>query len=992
MAIICWCFVQYFYYLCNQNSKTCMIMNTFLRHILAFCLILAPFFCMAQNQDPSSTPVVFSQLTLSDGLSSNTVRAVIQDKKGYILVGTSKGLDRYDGHRVQNVRKSRSLSVTSLCEMGDTVWVGTENGLYLYLQRVDSLVKYKSDKEKIDVSSLNVTGIQCDKKGNLWLSTIDEGIAKIDTRNDVLSIIPTPKDGKRYGCILVDKSGDVWAMTNWEQDYLIHYNNKKNCFEPFRLLSADGSEQSWGSGISLAQDHKGRLLFGDWNGNIVAFDGKTHKAKVMLSAEKSKMFHVHSVEELLPGYFLIGSDNGLLLFDETTNRITRHTRENLGKDAISDNFVYPIMRDREGGVWVGTYYGGLNYTHPVSGNFLSFQHSDYSNSVSGNVINHFCEDGYGRLWIASDDGGLCYYDSSTHLFTPFNVNLNVHALCLDGENLYVGTYAQGFDVINLKTLQVTHVPYLTDEEGKRVDASSYAIEVDDQRQIWVGTYSGIVMFDRTGWNCKRMKRFDAPVTDIVSDRKHNIWVATDGKGVWRYSKKNNTWKQYADFCTKTSDFNESVAVYSVYEDKNGALWIAASKGLFCYDSSKDTFIKKDIFTNDFCAYGLTGNDDFLWITTSAGLVCYNLVEQKLTQVFKGGGNIVSIDFLQDAICRVSDGRIYVGTTNGFFSFSPRQMSQNNVKPEVVFTGFEVFNKPMPAGSELLPEQISYADELRLSYRESVFRIYFSAMSYLQPSDNLYSYYLEGFEKEWNEAGNHHSVTYTNLEPGTYILHVRATNNDGIVSDEATLRIVITPPFYWNTPAKIFYLLIIIGLIILVVRRLMKRQQKKHVAEIEEIHVQKEQEIREINVQKEQEIQEINIQKEQEIQEINIQKEQEVHEARLKFMTISDKDQEFLDKMEDIIEQNFSNPDMSVDFLASEMGISRSGLFGKLKNLADVTPNEMIQVIRLKHAASLLQTKDYRVNEVCYMVGFSSPSYFAKCFQKQYGVTPAKYRE
>ena len=205
-------------------------------------------------------------------------------------------------------------------------------------------------------------------------------------------------------------------------------------------------------------------------------------------------------------------------------------------------------------------------------------------------------------------------------------------------------------------------------------------------------------------------------------------------------------------------------------------------------------------------------------------------------------------------------------------------------------------------------------------------------------------------------------------------------NEGTASEEATLRIVITPPFYWNTPAKIFYLLLIIAAITLLVRHLLRRKEQKHEAEMEQL-----------NIQKEQEIQELNIQKEQEILELNSQREQEVHDARIKFMTINEKDQAFLDKMEVTIEQNFSNPDLSVDFLASELGVSRSGLFAKIKALADVTPNEMIQVIRLKHAASLLVTGNYRVNEVCYMVGFSSPSYFAKCFQKQYGCTPAKYK-
>ena len=205
-------------------------------------------------------------------------------------------------------------------------------------------------------------------------------------------------------------------------------------------------------------------------------------------------------------------------------------------------------------------------------------------------------------------------------------------------------------------------------------------------------------------------------------------------------------------------------------------------------------------------------------------------------------------------------------------------------------------------------------------------------------------------------------------------------NEGLQSEDASLRIVITPPFYWNTPAQILYAVVAILLLVFFVRHLLKKKEKRFVAEIQEI-----------NVQKEQEIQEINVQKEQEIQEINIRMEQEVHDARIKFMTISDKDQEFLDKMEKVIEKNFSNPELSVDYLASELGISRSGLFSKIKALTDVTPNEMIQVIRLKHAASLLLSESYRVNEVCYMVGFSSPSYFAKCFQKQYGCTPAKYK-
>ena len=173
--------------------------------------------------------------------------------------------------------------------------------------------------------------------------------------------------------------------------------------------------------------------------------------------------------------------------------------------------------------------------------------------------------------------------------------------------------------------------------------------------------------------------------------------------------------------------------------------------------------------------------------------------------------------------------------------------------------------------------------------------------------------------------------------------------------------------------------------------LIESQIEKKEQEIEEVTKQKEQEIKEVTKQKELEIQEVTEQKEQEIKEINTRMEEELHAARIRFMTLTEKDQAFLDNLEKVIEKNFSNAEFAIDDLADSMGVSRSSLFNKVKALADVTPNELIQVIRLRHAASLLDSGNYRVSEVCYMVGFSSPSYFAKCFQRQYGVTPAKYK-
>lgn len=943
---------------------------------------------------PYDISLTFSCLSVNDGLSSNTVRALLQDRKGFVWIGTSRGLNRYDAHRMVLISGTRSMSVTALAENNDTIWVGTENGLFLYSQRLDSVKRYKCEDKNVLSERLNVASLRMDDRGNLWVATMGQGVLRIDTKNGRCYSVPIPENGKVYGCVYVDKKGGVWAVSNWEKVNIIRYDEKKNCFVPYLLHGRKAGLPENVGGISLMEDAVGKMWLGVWDGALVRFDASSHQAEVMFTPEETRMRNVHSLMELTKDYLIVGSDEGVAVVDVQNHQVKLHNRNTPFTGVLSDNFVYPLMLDREGGTWIGTYYGGVNYTHPVASNFTSYvgqqdngrlsAEGKLRGSVSGSVINHFCEDRHHRLWIASDDGGLCYYDPTDGSFVKVRLSArgiehNVHALNLEGDLLYVGTYAQGMDIVDVNTLAVTHVPSFDDENGKHIDATSYAICSDRQHRIWVGTFHEVGIYNPDTRTLSNVKQVGVPVMDIIQDCTDRVWVATDGNGLWSYGK-GKTWKHYLDFKGGHQFDGATVSAYSLHEDSLGTLWVGMASGLYRYVKQKDRFEMVTLITDDISVYGITSQGENLWLTTSAGILCYSTTKNEVTQLYQHGGNIVSVDFLPDAILRASDGKIYLGTTNGFITFTPQQMHRSGVKPQVVFTGLDIFNRPVPVDGDILSQRLPYVDELCLSYRESVFRIYFSAMSYWQPSDISYSYYLEGFDTEWIEIGNHQSATYTNLPPGTYILHVRAVTNEGTASEEATLRIVITPPFYWNTPAKIFYLLLIIAAIILLVRHLLRRKEQKHEAEMEQL-----------NIQKEQEIQELNIQKEQEILELNTQREQEVHDARIKFMTINEKDQAFLDKMEVTIEQNFSNPDLSVDFLASELGVSRSGLFAKIKALADVTPNEMIQVIRLKHAASLLVTGNYRVNEVCYMVGFSSPSYFAKCFQKQYGCTPAKYK-
>lgn len=955
--------------------------------ILSFAIHLTSMHAGEVTTPSPNAPIAFSYLTINEGLPSNTIGSLLQDKYGFIWIGTHKGLVKYDGNRVKRIGGTRSLSVSSMCERNDTIWLGTGNGLFFYCQESDTIGHFEINQKSMNFSSIDIMDITKDNDGNLWIATMGQGIIRIDKSG--AKQVPTPDNETNYGRLAVDHKGNVWATTNWAKNTLILYDKKKKRFVPY-ALNIPGRPFFQSTALVCGEDK--HMWMACSNGAIIRFNPATHEAQILLEPQESPIRLAHSITEIRKGVFLIGSDAGLTRYDYKSRSATHFTRLSAGHSPISDNFVYPILKDHEGGAWIGTYYGGVNYTHPSNEQFLQFSHSETANSVSGNVINNFCEDKYKRVWIASDDGGLTLYNPKKNLFIPIDLagknedNHNVHALCSKGDHMLVGTYSKGINVVNINTLKVTNIPAIKDKDGNVIEISSYAMLLDRDSCLWVGTFSSICTFDPSSNAFKMEKKTNSTVNRIIQSRDGTMWFSTEDNGILSFNKRTKKWTNH-----KLADNPEHKDRFcTVHEDKKGRIWAGGANALYLYDKKSKKFSPVDVGVSPISIFGITDYNEDLWLTTDAGLRRLSHSSNDVEQVYKGGGNLTSTDFVSNAIFRASNNDIYIGTTDGFTRFSPERMYPRSTQPHIVFTSIDVNSQPVRVGSDILPKSLNHTEEVRLSYMENAFRVHFSDMSYIMPADTEYELYLEGFEKDWVYVGNQHSVSYTNLKPGTYVLHVRCTNNDGTTSKESKLKIIITPPFYWNTYSQFLYILILCILAYYLVKRYSKQIKRRHAAEIESLTTQKQQEIQQINSQKEQEIQQINSQKEKEIKAINMKKEIEVHDARIKFMSITFKDQEFLDNVDKIMEKNYSNPDFTIEEMASLLGISRTGLFTKLKTLADVTPNEMLQIIRLKHAADLLSQKQYRVSEVCYMVGFSSPSYFAKCFQKQYGVTPAKY--
>ncbi|MCI1682353.1 MAG: ATP-binding protein [Bacteroides sp.] len=802
----------------------------------------------------------FRHYTVDNGLSSNIVRSILQDKRGFIWIGTEEGLNFFDGQTIKQYLNNKDTP----CTLGsnyinvlfedseDKIWIGTDIGVYLYLYEKDMFYLFRPQTEHGNSITSVINNIIEDQHKNIWIATYGQGIFKYNLVSKKLEQYMYPKEPQGLiNYIYVDRQDNVWVASRSPQYPLGKYNPKKNAFECF---SFEMSKERESNIFSIQETSKNELYLGTWNNGLLKLNRKTKRIETYLSPKESGgILHIHSITELKPNVLMIGSDDGLSILNTQTKEHQLLVSDETNSATISNKFVYPIVKDTEGGIWVGTYYGGVNYVSPNNGMFKGYTHSHFRNSINGNIVSRFCEDKEGNIWIATDDGGLNHFYPETGRFEAYMPQTgrnsisyhNVHALCLDEDKLWIGTYSGGLDVLDLKTGHFKH--YDTNENNPQtLDGNSiYSIFKDKDKNIWVASMSGINLYRRKTDNFSRIKKLGFMTIDIKQDKDGNIWFATQGKGLVRYNPIHKKWSNYT--------YNEG-NIYSIasnlincmYVDSESKLYVGTSNGLCMYNPSKDNFsrISLHIPSNNIC--GIVESQKVLWLTTSKGLVRYDpaITGNSNCQIFTKSDGLQSEQFTFNSVLESSSGEIYIGTFNGFNSFCPNKIKKNAYAPPTFITHLEIFNKEVNIDSNgKLPCALSLLDHLDLSYKDNVFSLRYAALSYSTPEKNKYAYKLEGFDNAWNYVGGQTKATYTNLPAGKYTFRVKACNNDGIWNKTgAKLTIIIHPPFYLTTGFKILYGALIILLIYSIVRMLLHRSERIHKEKIKELQQKQEKEI------------------------------------------------------------------------------------------------------------------------------------------------------
>lgn len=822
-----------------------------LKYILVLALlVMCCAGVFAQNAD-----LHFVNFSSKDGLSSNTVNAVLKDKFGFMWFATDDGLNKFDGlrftvysHNVNDSSSLRSNRILALCEdKAGNLWIGTSASLSLY------------NREKNTFLNTNLTlgnaarTVWSDKEGNLWVGTYG-GLYKYNhgagqVKHYIAGQPPSEQQlaSNTVTTIFEDSHDRLWIGTNAG----LHLFQPEN--ETFRLfVNREGDLFSLSdNGIKgIVEDRKGNLWIGTNDGGLnkfIATDSTFERFKNIPHDPTSlRTNRIYCIATEPGGKLWVGTEKGLDILDPQTGKVERISNDSRNKYSLKGKSIRSFYIDNAGIYWVGAYQSGVSKYDKNLTSFALVESNpfDPAGLVSPKVTS-FAEGDHEMIYVGTDDGGLSLYNPLTGSFKKIAVGespLTILALEKSGDDLWIGTYRQGIYVYNIRSERIKHYTKNDGVSGLSSD-EIFALKKDRYGNIWVGTngqnvdvyipqkktftsfrqYVGNVTGDKPAST--------AFVRAIEEDEIGNIWIAATGRGVDVYNPVLGTLKIHNRFNTGLP--LEDVSSFLPTED--GRIWLGtAGNGLYYFEGATGSF--KHIepnqqLPNSMIYKILADSSGKIWFSTNKGVSSFESKTKTLRNyTFENG--LQQSSFAPGAGLRTSKGRLYFGGLEGFNHFLPDQLNYNNNIPKVVFTELKVDNQEIRPGNSAITSDISVANSIQLQYKEN-FSVDFTALDFTNPTECRYSYYLEGFDNKWNEIGSLKTAVFTNLDPGRYKLLIRASNfNEGWSTEPAEIDIYIKPPFWRTTYAYIFFVLAFLAALLGIRYRGIQKLKQKFAAEQE----------------------------------------------------------------------------------------------------------------------------------------------------------------
>ncbi|EHQ30760.1 hybrid sensor histidine kinase/response regulator transcription factor [Mucilaginibacter paludis] len=811
--------------------------------IAAFFLMIAFLPCYAHAQQPA---IRFRHISYKDGLVQSPISTILQDKSGYVWIGSWAGLSRYDGSYFKNFRPNDS-SNTSIShnrinriiqDAQGHLWIGTGGGLNLYDSKTEKF-------RHVGLSSAKgggnfITAIQQDHSGKIWVATFN-GIKSITS--DLANLISIDrwknKENELFKGVAFSLAEDdkqtIWAGIN---QGLKRFNPQNAAVIPLPDILRSQKELLSAKVIVITADHNGSLWFGTESDGIFRYNERLNSCTHYVN-KANDIYSLPSnwINDLLikDGNVWAATRNGLAILNPQTNTFTNYKHDPDDSRTMSDGSVWSLMTDHTGNVWLGTYSGGLNLYYPGNSNFVNIGERVGNNiGLSKSLAEAIVGDADGGLWIGSFGGGLNYINRQKGLVSYFPASEEIKALVKDSvKNLWAGTLNglfkfnhqnKTFGRISLETFnnktaarlinallpakrgiwvgtngaglrlvdyQGKEILRLRSEPGAQIGLSDNYVNclLNDGSKLWIGTQNGLNCYDQITQQIKYYRRKNSGLGNnnvlcLYMDNHKRLWIGTDGGGLNYLDEPNN--RIYA---IRQADGLIDDVIAAIVADKQGALWISTNNGISQLKLVREEFPLK------------RGDYQIANYTAADGLQ--------------------SNQFLVNSAYQTAQGEILFGGMNGITAFFPDKIVKNKFKPDILLTGFYISNKEVSFGNQsYLKLPLNETSELTLPYNQNNFTIKFSALNFINPEKNVYAYKMTGLRNndQWIITGNQKEAGFTNLAPGHYVFTVKAANNDGYWNEKGrTITINILPPLWETWWAYCFYALVVAFLFYKVIR-------------------------------------------------------------------------------------------------------------------------------------------------------------------------------
>ena len=799
--------------------------------------------CLANN-----APV--RVIGIDQGLSNNAVTSIFRDHYGFMWIGTYDGLNRYDGTSFKIFKNkwgdSSSLinnHINSITEdHTNKIWIGTDKGLvvYDYANSKISPVYYRSFDNKLLRVNARINTLKTDKDGNVYIAASDG--------------------------LLICKNGSTVC------ERIDCLKNNKKCFVQ-----------------TITIDHLNRVWVFVLNYGLGLYNGRSHHFKFVNNELKGlTCLTADQTDENL----WMGSESGLFKYN-----IKQGSLKHLNTDyKLSNNNVMQVYPDKRSQLWIATDGGGINIINTITNKVSYIGAGESKGMLSSGAVYAIYEDPDSRMWIATLRGGVNIIDDKDQRFktianNPQNANSLVNnftrSFCEDsGHNIWIGTSGGGLSYWNPQLNSYQNFKHKETDPGSLSSDFVFSIIEDSKKNIWIGTFNGgIDLYNRQTHSFKHYQCYnnvsfseDRSIWKLFEDSHHNLWAAaTRGGAVFRFNREKDRFEIYNGGLTNITAICEdhtgtlwmantdlikidplnkkhlhiplNATAYALYEDRSKNFWIGTDGGgLLLYNRKTgkiNRYTENDGLPSNTILNILEDESGSIWFSTFNGLCKFNSASKKFKNYFASDG-LQSNQFNFNAALKLHTGELLFGGIKGFNRFYPDSIKTNVRTPQVYLTGFKINNISVQEDSSFKGNRnIIDMRKITLDYDKAVIAIDYVAPEYSFADKINYAYYLEGWDHAWNEVGKVKTAYYSRLNEGSYTLHIKSTNTDGVwANNQKLIYITVLPPWYrtWFAYLSYFGILTTVAYLFWLYRT--KQTTLRHEIEITNIKAEKDRELNE----------------------------------------------------------------------------------------------------------------------------------------------------